>query len=87
MSLLEMLSKAQMLSFCQDAVRELELPFLLGSVKLVFGTLVKERGYVNKSVSDSTSWHVAAGTYIVREDHGCGSIVHRAILNRIMWVS
>jgi hypothetical protein len=81
-----MLSKAQMLLFSQDAVRELELPFLLESAKAVFGTLVKERGYMNKSVSDLSSWHVAAGTYVVRKDHGCGSIVHRAILNRIMWV-
>lgn len=82
-----MLSKAQMFFFSQGAVRELELPFLLESVKLVFGTLVKERGYMNKSVGDLTSRHVAARTYVVREDHGCGSIVHRGILNRIMWVS
>jgi hypothetical protein len=55
MSLVEMLSKAQMFFFSQGAVREVELPFLLESVKLVFGTLVKERGYMSKSVSNSTS--------------------------------
>jgi hypothetical protein len=48
--LLEKLSKAQMLFFSQDAVRELEVPFLLDSAKLVLGTLVKERDYICKSV-------------------------------------
>jgi hypothetical protein len=49
-SLLEKLSKAQMLFFSQDAVRELEVPFLLDPAKLVLGTLVKERDYIHKSV-------------------------------------
>ena len=39
----------QILGSPQFPVRELELPFLLESVKLVFGTLEKERGYMNKS--------------------------------------
>lgn len=43
------LLKDQMVGSPQVPVRELELPFLLESVKLVFGTLVKERGYMNKS--------------------------------------
>ena len=42
--------KDQMVGSPQVPVREVELPFLLESVKLVFGTLVKERGYMNKSV-------------------------------------
>ena len=50
MSLLEKLSKAQMLFFSQDAVRGLEVPFLLDSAKLVLGTPVKERDYIHKSV-------------------------------------
>ena len=43
------LLKDQMVGSPQVPVRELELPFLLESVKLVFGTLEKERGYMNKS--------------------------------------
>ena len=48
-SLLVALLKDQMVGSPQVPVRELELPFLLESVKLVFGTLEKERGYMNKS--------------------------------------
>jgi len=51
-SLFGKLSKAQMLFFSQDAVRELEVPFLLDSAKPVLGTLVKERDYIHKSVKD-----------------------------------
>ena len=43
------LLKDQMVGSPQVPVRVLELPFLLESVKLVFGTLEKERGYMNKS--------------------------------------
>ena len=43
------LLKDQMVGSPQVPVRELELPFLLESVKLVFGTLETERGYMNKS--------------------------------------
>lgn len=39
----------QILGSPQFPVRELELPFLLESAKVVLGTLVKERGYGNKS--------------------------------------
>lgn len=43
----------QILGSPQFPVRELELPFLLESAKVVLGTLVKERGYRNKSAKAS----------------------------------
>lgn len=48
-SLLDALLKDQIVGSPQVPVTVLEVPFLLESVKLALGPLVKERGYIDKS--------------------------------------
>lgn len=50
-SLLDALLKDQIVGSPQVPVTVLEVPFLVESVKLALGTLVKERGYMYNLVS------------------------------------